>query len=53
MVSTTGYACPGPDAQLAAELGLCLTIERPTPGEYGVMIAFGPGLTTETALLRF
>jgi len=26
---------------------------RPAPGEYGVMIAFGPGLTTEAALLRF
>jgi predicted naringenin-chalcone synthase len=23
------------------------------PGEWGVMMAFGPGLTLETALLRF
>jgi predicted naringenin-chalcone synthase len=26
---------------------------RPAPGEHGIMIAFGPGLTTEAALLRF
>jgi predicted naringenin-chalcone synthase len=27
--------------------------ERARPGEWGVMLAFGPGLTVETALLRF
>jgi len=26
---------------------------RPQPGEWGVMMAFGPGLTLETCLLRF
>ncbi len=26
---------------------------QPRPGEWGVMMAFGPGLTLETALLRF
>ena len=26
---------------------------RATPGDYGVMMAFGPGLTLETCLLRF
>jgi predicted naringenin-chalcone synthase len=25
----------------------------PTPGEYGVMMAFGPGLTLEAALIRW
>jgi predicted naringenin-chalcone synthase len=27
--------------------------ERPAPGDYGVLLAFGPGLTTEAALVRF
>ncbi|QRK12149.1 type III polyketide synthase [Archangium violaceum] len=27
--------------------------DKPRPGEYGVMLAFGPGLTMEGALLRF
>jgi predicted naringenin-chalcone synthase len=27
--------------------------DRPRPGEWGVMMAFGPGLTLETCLLRF
>jgi len=27
--------------------------DKPQPGEYGVMLAFGPGLTMEGALLRF
>ena len=27
--------------------------ERPRPGDHAIMIAFGPGLTTEAALLRF
>ncbi|MDR3083647.1 MAG: type III polyketide synthase [Streptomyces sp.] len=27
--------------------------ERPAPGEYGVLMAFGPGLTMESALVRF
>ena len=26
---------------------------RPRPGEWGVMMAFGPGLTLETCLFRF
>jgi predicted naringenin-chalcone synthase len=26
---------------------------RPRPGEYGVLMAFGPGLTMESALIRF
>ncbi len=26
---------------------------RPNPGDWGVMMAFGPGLTLETCLLRF
>jgi predicted naringenin-chalcone synthase len=26
---------------------------RPAPGEYGVFMAFGPGLTMESALIRF
>jgi predicted naringenin-chalcone synthase len=26
---------------------------RANPGDYGVMMAFGPGLTLETCLLRF
>jgi predicted naringenin-chalcone synthase len=26
---------------------------RPEPGEYGVLMAFGPGLTLESALIRF
>ncbi len=30
-----------------------VTRSRPRPGEHAVMIAFGPGLTTEAALLRF
>jgi alkylresorcinol/alkylpyrone synthase len=27
--------------------------KRPSPGEWGVMLAFGPGLTVESTLLRF
>jgi len=27
--------------------------DAPRPGDYGVMLAFGPGLTMEGALLRF
>lgn len=27
--------------------------ERPQPGEYGVLMAFGPGLTMESLLMRF
>ncbi len=30
-----------------------LAKDKPRPGEYGVMLAFGPGLTMEGALLRF
>lgn len=30
-----------------------LRSERTKPGEWGVMMAFGPGLTLETALIRF
>lgn len=30
-----------------------LAVDRPRPGEYGVMMAFGPGLTIEALLLRF
>jgi predicted naringenin-chalcone synthase len=30
-----------------------LRTDRPKPGEYGILMAFGPGLTLETALLRF
>ena len=27
--------------------------ERPAPGDYGVLMAFGPGLTMEAALLQW
>lgn len=27
--------------------------ERPAPGDHGLLLAFGPGLTTEAALVRF
>jgi len=27
--------------------------ERPAPGDHAILMAFGPGLTTEAALLRF
>jgi len=27
--------------------------QKPKPGEYGVMLALGPGLTVEAALLKF
>ncbi|MFG3255711.1 type III polyketide synthase [Streptomyces sp. NPDC048172] len=30
-----------------------LRTSRPAPGEYGVVMAFGPGLTMESALVRF
>jgi predicted naringenin-chalcone synthase len=30
-----------------------LRAKRPHPGEWGVMLAFGPGLTVESTLLRF
>ena len=30
-----------------------LEVERPAPGEYGVFMAFGPGLTMEGLLVRF
>lgn len=30
-----------------------LATRQPNPGEWGVMMAFGPGLTLETCLLRF
>jgi predicted naringenin-chalcone synthase len=30
-----------------------LDIDKPRPGEYGVLLTFGPGLTIEGAVLRF
>jgi predicted naringenin-chalcone synthase len=30
-----------------------LSRDQPRPGEYGVLMAFGPGLTMEGLLLRF
>lgn len=30
-----------------------LKVDRPQPGEYGVLMAFGPGLTMESLLMRF
>jgi predicted naringenin-chalcone synthase len=30
-----------------------LGVDRPRPGEYGVLLTFGPGLTIEGAVLRF
>ncbi|MCA9538034.1 MAG: type III polyketide synthase [Myxococcales bacterium] len=30
-----------------------MEVEKPTPGEYGVFMAFGPGLTMESMLVRF
>jgi predicted naringenin-chalcone synthase len=30
-----------------------LAVDRPGPGEYGVLLTFGPGLTIEGAVLRF
>lgn len=54
-----------PSRQVLAEYGNCssptvllileriLAEQRPAPGEYGVLMAFGPGLTTESALVRF
>jgi alkylresorcinol/alkylpyrone synthase len=30
-----------------------VTTRRPSPGDYGVLMAFGPGLTVEAALLRW
>jgi len=30
-----------------------LGVDRPRPGEYGVLVTFGPGLTIEGAVLRF
>jgi predicted naringenin-chalcone synthase len=30
-----------------------LRVDKPRPGEYGVLLAFGPGLTIEGAVLRF
>jgi predicted naringenin-chalcone synthase len=30
-----------------------LRVDRPRPGEYGVLLTFGPGLTIEGAVLRF
>jgi predicted naringenin-chalcone synthase len=30
-----------------------LAVDRPRPGEYGVLVTFGPGLTIEGAVLRF
>ncbi len=54
-----------PSLGVLAEFGNCssptillildriLEVERPAPGEYGVLMAFGPGLTLESALVRF
>ena len=54
-----------PSRQILAEYGNCasatilLILERivdsaaPQPGEYGVLMAFGPGLTIEAMLVRF
>ena len=30
-----------------------LRVDKPRPGEYGVMLAFGPGLTIEGGVVRF
>jgi predicted naringenin-chalcone synthase len=30
-----------------------LEVDQPKPGEYGVFMAFGPGLTMESMLMRF
>jgi hypothetical protein len=49
----------GPAWQGEADHAVLLMLEkllserRPERGEWGVMMAFGPGLTLETALLRF
>ncbi|ONH29509.1 stilbene synthase [Pseudofrankia asymbiotica] len=39
MVSTTGYACPGPDSQLVAELGLRQDVRRVSVGHMGCYAA--------------
>ncbi|OHV37111.1 MULTISPECIES: type III polyketide synthase [Pseudofrankia] len=39
MVSTSGYACPGPDSQLVAELGLRQDIRRVSIGHMGCYAA--------------
>jgi predicted naringenin-chalcone synthase len=39
MVSTTGYACPGPDSQLVAELGLRQDVRRVFVGHMGCYAA--------------
>jgi predicted naringenin-chalcone synthase len=43
--------CSAPSVLLI--LDRLLRSGRPQPGEWGVMMAFGPGLTLETCLLRF
>ena len=30
-----------------------LATDQPEPGDYGVLMAFGPGLTVESVLVRF
>jgi predicted naringenin-chalcone synthase len=30
-----------------------LRVDKPQRGEYGVLLAFGPGLTIEGAVIRF
>ncbi|MFJ9369678.1 3-oxoacyl-[acyl-carrier-protein] synthase III C-terminal domain-containing protein [Nocardia sp. NPDC101769] len=42
--------CAGPMILLA--LKLLLAEQRPAPGSYGVLLAFGPSLTIESTLLR-
>ena len=37
----------------AQKLEEVLRTDRPKPGEYGVMMGFGPGLTVEGMLVRF
>ncbi|BCL13259.1 type III polyketide synthase [Micromonospora sagamiensis] len=43
--------CSSPTVLLILEQ--ILRTSRPKPGEYGVLMAFGPGLTMESALVRF
>lgn len=43
--------CSSPTVYLVLEN--MIAQDKPQPGEYGVMLAFGPGLTMEGALLRF
>lgn len=54
-----------PSQEVLAEYGNCssttvllildrlLRVDRPAPGEHGVLMAFGPGLTMEAALVQF